>query len=203
MKLGEAPGSETFTPLKLDFLMRLTFGLPSNPPRLMPVRSAWLRARSPLLSYPAHFFRAGYCISLSCENFVCTTNELAAFFPGRPRACARKVRYDRIMGDAVSTRGERGRIGSKAEAACRKRNGLVRGIPQKSGTLEGLESKKRKPEWVVVRLRPPGEGEEELEVHSGESVAGFSLTDVCSGVLAFGGFFAHPPALVLFHATCS
>jgi hypothetical protein len=36
--------------------MRLTFGLPSNAPRLMSVRSAWLRARSPVLSCQAHFF---------------------------------------------------------------------------------------------------------------------------------------------------
>jgi hypothetical protein len=33
---------------------------------------------------------------LKIEDLVRITNELAAFFPGRLRACARKVRYDRI-----------------------------------------------------------------------------------------------------------
>jgi hypothetical protein len=38
--------------LLLSCLVRLTFGLRSNAPRLMPVRSAWLGAQSPLLLGP-------------------------------------------------------------------------------------------------------------------------------------------------------
>ena len=74
--------SEILTSFSPHFLMRLTFGLPSNAPRLMSVRSAWLRARgSPLLLSPQPsvlspaslhgrriFFLAGYYISLSYEE---------------------------------------------------------------------------------------------------------------------------------------
>jgi hypothetical protein len=45
---------------------------------------------------------------IKMEDFVCITNELAASFLGRLRACAGKVRCDRIMGDEVSTCGSKG-----------------------------------------------------------------------------------------------
>jgi hypothetical protein len=64
--------------------MRLTFGLPSNVPRLMSVRSAWLRARTPLLSCQALFFRATYYISLSYEASRSRPSRVINISCGRP-----------------------------------------------------------------------------------------------------------------------
>ena len=66
---GQAPRSETFTPLSLYFLMRLTFGLPSNAPRLMSVCSAWPRVRSPLLLCQAHFFSSRVLYKFMIRGF--------------------------------------------------------------------------------------------------------------------------------------
>lgn len=68
---------------------------------------------------------------IKMEDFVCITNELAASFLGRLSACARKVRYDRIMGDEVSTRGSKGgctfaELAPTPKVCCEKRQERLR-----------------------------------------------------------------------------
>jgi hypothetical protein len=68
---------------------------------------------------------------IKMEDFACITGELAASFLGRLRAYARKVRYDRIMGDEVSTRGSKGgwtfaEPAPTPKVCCEKRQGRLR-----------------------------------------------------------------------------